>query len=153
MSILRHLTHTSRLWLAALLLTLVAMQGVAQPSDQKRQQRRQQLALTQARHIAIHVPLDEKKTARFVPVYCRKQQEIWNLAPQRRRQGHAENSNDEAEADIEARFNRSEKMLSIRKKYYKEYRRFLTPQEIERVYELERQLMQHMRQNGRRHNP
>ena len=86
-------------------------------------------------------------------MYCRKQQEIWALAPQRRRQRQQGNGNDEAQADIEARFSRSEKVLAIRKKYYKEYRRFLTPKEIERVYELEKQLMQHMRQRqgGRGH--
>ena len=151
MSLFPHLSLNPRLWFTALLLILLTLPGLAQKPDAQRQKRRQQMAETQARHIARQVPLNDKKTARFIPVYCRKQQEIWALAPQRRRQGRTEN--DEAQADIEARFSRSEKVLAIRKKYYKEYRRFLTPKEIERVYELEKQLMQHMRQRqgGRGH--
>ena len=146
MSLFPHLSLNPRLWFTAL-------PGLAQKPDAQRQKRRQQMAETQARHIARQVPLNDKKTARFIPVYCRKQQEIWALAPQRRRQRQQGNGNDEAQADIEARFSRSEKVLAIRKKYYKEYRRFLTPKEIERVYELEKQLMQHMRQRqgGRGH--
>lgn len=153
MSLFPHLSLNPRLWFTALLLMLLTLPGLAQKPDAQRQKRRQQMAETQARHIARQVPLNDKKTARFIPVYCRKQQEIWALAPQRRRQGQQGNSNDEAQADIEARFSRSEKVLAIRKKYYKEYRRFLTPKEIERVYELEKQLMQHMRQRqgGRGH--
>ena len=151
MSLFPHLSLNPRLWFTALLLMLLTLPGLAQKPDAQRQKRRQQMAETQARHIARQVPLNDKKTARFIPVYCRKQQEIWALAPQRRRQRRTEN--DEAQADIEARFSRSEKVLAIRKKYYKEYRRFLTPKEIERVYELEKQLMQHMRQRqgGRGH--
>ena len=153
MSLFPHLSLNPRLWFTALLLMLLTLPGLAQKPDAQRQKRRQQMAETQARHIARQVPLNDKKTARFIPVYCRKQQEIWALAPQRRRQGRPDHSNDEAQADIEARFSRSEKVLAIRKKYYKEYRRFLTPKEIERVYELEKQLMQHMRQRqgGRGH--
>ena len=146
MSLFPHLSLNPRLWFTALLLMLLTLPGLAQMPDAQRQKRRQQMAETQARHIARQVPLNDKKTARFIPVYCRKQQEIWALAPQRRRQRQQCNGNDEAQADIEARFSRSEKVLAIRKKYYKEYRRFLTPKEIERVYELEKQLMQHMRQ-------
>ena len=151
MSLFPHLSLNPRLWFTALLLMLLTLPGLAQKPDAQRQKRRQQMAETQARHIARQVPLNDKKTARFIPVYCRKQQEIWALAPQRRRQGRTDN--DKAQADIEARFSRSEKVLAIRKKYYKEYRRFLTPKEIERVYELEKQLMQHMRQRqgGRGH--
>lgn len=153
MSLFPHLSLNPRLWFTALLLMLLTLPGLAQKPDAQRQKRRQQMAETQARHIARQVPLNDKKTARFIPVYCRKQQEIWALAPQRRRQKQQGNGNDEAQADIEARFSRSEKVLAIRKKYYKEYRRFLTPKEIERVYELEKQLMQHMRQRqgGRGH--
>ena len=50
----------------------------------------------------------------------------------------------EAEGFIKARFDNSEKILNIRKKYYKEYSKFLTQTQIERVYKLERQMMNRM---------
>ena len=42
----------------------------------------------------------------------------------------------------------SEKILDIRQKYYKKYSQFLTQQQIQRVYELERQMMKRFAQKG-----
>ena len=43
----------------------------------------------------------------------------------------------------------SEKILNIRQKYYKKYSQFLTQQQIQRVYELERQMMKRFAQKGK----
>ena len=45
------------------------------------------------------------------------------------------------EERIKQRFARSEKILNIRQKYYKEYSKFLTQAQIEKVYKQERLLM------------
>lgn len=45
---------------------------------------------------------------------------------------------------IQNRFDRSQKLLDIRKKYYDEYSKFLTQKQIERVYELEKQMMKRL---------
>lgn len=45
------------------------------------------------------------------------------------------------EKRIKERFVRSEKILNIRQKYYKEYSKFLTQSQIEKVYEYERKMM------------
>ena len=44
----------------------------------------------------------------------------------------------------------SEKILNIRQKYYKKYSQFLTQQQIQRVYEIERQMRKRFAQKGPR---
>ena len=44
----------------------------------------------------------------------------------------------------------SEKILNIRQKYYKKYSQFLTQQQIQRVYEIERQMKKRFAQKGLR---
>ena len=49
-----------------------------------------------------------------------------------------------SEARIKQRFERSEKILGIRQKYYKEYSKFLTQDQIEQVYKQERLTRRHL---------
>lgn len=49
-------------------------------------------------------------------------------------------SDAQTEQEIKQRFEMSEKILNIRQKYYKKYSQFLTQQQIQRVYEIERQM-------------
>ena len=43
---------------------------------------------------------------------------------------------------VKADFAQGRKILDIREKYYKAYSKFLTPKQIQRVYDMERQDMQ-----------
>lgn len=54
------------------------------------------------------------------------------------KQGTSEQDNEDR---IKQRFAMSEKILDIRQKYYKEYSKFLTQTQIEKVYEQERRMM------------
>ena len=56
----------------------------------------------------------------------------------------------QTEQEIKQRFEMSEKILNIRQKYYKKYSQFLSQQQIQRVYELERQRMKRFAQRGPR---
>ena len=64
----------------------------------------------------------------------------------------------ETKKSIKDRFEHSEKILKIREKYYKEYSKFLTQKQIQRVYELEQKTMKrlgkrgHMK-HGQHHSP
>lgn len=115
----------------------------AQTSNNQRISR-EQLAERQARHIAEEMALDKAVADRLVDTYCRCQKEIWALGPRvgrdsLRNAGAADDS--QTAQNIQARFDRSQKILDIRKKYYAEYSKFLTQKQINRVYELERQMM------------
>ena len=59
-------------------------------------------------------------------------------------------SDAQTEQEIKQRFEMSEKILNIRQKYYKKYSQFLTQQQIQRVYEIERQMMKRFAQKGLR---
>ena len=66
---------------------------------------------------------------------------------------HQRTASTEAESEkaIKERFDRNEKVLKIREKYYKEYSKFLSQVQIERAYKLERQSMKRLarhRQDG-----
>ena len=69
------------------------------------------------------------------------------VKPQRGKQ-----SDGQTERRLKDRFTHSQKILDLRKKYYGIYSEFLTQAQIERVYQLERQMMQRMakRAGGRR---
>ena len=47
-------------------------------------------------------------------------------------------SESDIEKNINEKFDREEKLLAIRKKYYREYSKFMTQRQIQRAYELEK---------------
>lgn len=133
--------------LMALLMLAFCTIGTAQ--DQPQRLSREQLAEKQARHIAHELAFDDATTQQFIETYCAYQQEVWALGPKRQNEP---GNDEEAEQAIKERFERSQAILDLREKYYEEYSKFLTPRQIQRVYELERQAMNRLarhRDNGR----
>lgn len=108
---------------------------------------REQLAEKQAQHIAHDLAFDEKTTARFIETYTACQKEIWALGPRIRR--NQKGSETQSEQNIKRRFEMSEKILDIRQKYYKKYSQFLTQQQIQRVYEIEKNMMRRFAQHAK----
>ncbi len=138
-----------RTLLLAVMMTACCVTTNAQDKGKQRISR-EQLAETQARHIAQQLAFDDETTAKFVDTYSRCQKEVWSLAP-RKRVGKGASKNDrETEEAIEERFDRSQKLLDIRKKYYKEYSKFLTPKQIQRVYSIEKNMMKRLGKNANR---
>ena len=120
--------------------TTFAQQSTPQRSSQQQRISREQLAEIEAKHIAHELAFNEDITSKFVAVYCNYQKEIWALGSNKRA-GKKAMSDKENEERIKQRFAMSEKILNIRQKYYKEYSKFLSQTQIERVYEQERKLM------------
>ena len=85
-----------------------------------------------------YIFINEATTTGFIDTYCKCQKEIWELGPRIR--GARPDSNGQRNA-IGCRLERSQKILDIRKKYYAEYGKFLTEPQIERVYQLEKEMM------------
>ena len=137
-----------RLTLLALLF-LVSSALYAQPSQRESSRpSRQGLSRVQAAYIAKQLGFDEATTRRFVELYAKQQQEIWALSPRDKATKGAQ-TDAEAERAIKDYFERSEQLLSIRKKYYQEFRNFLTPQQIERIYKLDRRTIEELRRQAR----
>lgn len=101
---------------------------------------REELATKQAQYIAHELALDESTTNKYVETYCQYQREIWALGP---RKG----------LTTEQRLERSQKILDLRKKYYHIYSGFLSEQQIDKAYKLEKKLLDRMgKGNGKRKN-
>ncbi len=134
------------------ILMMVAMMTIttsvlAQTPNQKQRISREQLAEKQAQHIAHDLAFNEKTTARFIETYTECQKEIWALGPRFHRT--PESSEAQSEQNIKRRFEMSEKILDIRQKYYKKYSQFLTQQQIQRVYEIEKNMMKRFAQHAK----
>lgn len=127
--------------------TAFAQQNTTQRTGQKQRMSREQLAEVQAKHIANGLAFSDAVTEKFVKTYCDCQKEIWAIGPRKRpnKQNASEQENEER---IKQRFATSEKVLEIRRKYYKEYSKFLTQSQIEKVYEQEHKIMNRLAKRG-----
>ena len=131
--------------MVALMMIATCTVAFAQPQGKKQRMSREQLAEVQAHHIAEQLAFSDDVTAKFVSVFCQQQQEIWALAPRLVRKSATTD-----EEQIQQRFDRSEKILAIRKKNYKENSQFLTQAQIKKVYEIERQTMKRFAKKAKR---
>lgn len=133
-----------------LLLLVVAFVAFSTPTfaqDNKQRKSREQMVEAQAQHIAKEMAFDDATSARFVKTFCEYQKEVWALGPRQKPQhkGDAQAQSDAAaEKAMKERFAHSQKILDLREKYYGEYSKFLTQKQIQRVYQLERQMMQRL---------
>lgn len=119
---------------------------VSAQAQQGKKQRisREQLAEVQARHIANQMAFDDATSQKFMNAYCDYQRELWALGPRQSRKGRKAMNDADTEKAIKNRFAQSQKILDIREKYYERYSKFLTQKQIQRVYELERQMMKRL---------
>ena len=108
--------------------------------DNRQRMTREQLAETQAKYIAQEMAMNDTTAKKFVATFCQFQKEIWALGP-RPKKGVSSGTDAETEQAIKERFAHSQKILNLRHKYYEEYSKFLSQQQIARVYELERKMM------------
>ena len=145
-----------RIALCAIMMA-VCTTAVQAQNNQSIEQRmsREQLAEKQGKYIAHELAFDEQTTQKFLATWLDYQKEVWALGPRLKKHDKVSQTDAEAEQAIKQRMERSQKILDLREKYYKRYSQFLTPKQIERVYELERKTMQrlskkeHRAQRGR----
>ena len=136
----------------ALTIAMLAMSlNLSAQDNQSKKQRltREQLAEAQAKHMAHDLALDDATTQKLVKTFCDYQKEVWALGPRPSDQ-KTDMTDAEAEQAIKARMERSQKILDLREKYYKEFCIFLSPKQIQRVYELEKQTMKRLDQRGQK---
>ena len=134
----------------AMMMMTISVSSYAQAPNKKQRISREQLAEKQAQHISHDLGLDEKTSSKFIDTYTQCQKEIWALGPRPRHKKGEDKTDAQTEQEIKQRFEMGEKILDIRQKYYKKYSQFLTQQQIQRVYELERQMMRRFAQKGSR---
>ena len=128
-----------RILLFAMAMTTFCVSAYAQ-KDNRQRMTREQLAETQAKYIVQEMAMNDTTAKKFVATFCQFQKEIWALGPRPKR-GVSSGTDAETEQAIKERFAHSQKILNLRHKYYEEYSKFLSQQQIARVYELERKMM------------
>lgn len=141
--------RTFRVFLLTITMVLCGGMALAQNATNKQRLTREQLAEAQAEKIAQQLAFDEQTSERFITTYCNCQKEIWALGP-RTRKPKGKMTDAETEQALKEKFATSQKILDIREKYYEEYSKFLTQLQIQRVYELEKQMMKRLANNGKK---
>ncbi|HJD09574.1 MAG TPA: hypothetical protein H9922_00225 [Candidatus Phocaeicola caecigallinarum] len=137
--------------LLLLVVSLTAFSGAVSAQNNKQRLTREQLAEVQAKHIAKEMAMDKATSQRFIKTFCQFQRDIWALGP-RPKQPNDQMTDEETGQALKARFAHSRKILDLRQKYYAIYSEFLTQKQIQRVYELERQMMERLSKRSRRAN-
>lgn len=122
------------------------MNAYAQPQQQKKEggesfQRPtpEQMIEHQAARIASELALGDDATAKFITTYKAFKAEQTAINKQAVRKPHDHEMTDaEVEAKIKSDFEISHAILDLREKYYYEFRTFMNPKQIQKMYELEK---------------
>lgn len=131
-----------QLFRVILIAIMIVASGTAAMAQNNSGQRlsREELATKQAQYIARELALNEPTANKYVETYCQYQREVWALGPRK-------------VLTTEQRLERSQKILDLRKKYYHIYSGFLSEQQIDKAYKLEKKLLDRMgKGNGKRKN-
>lgn len=134
------MTCIIRTLLIVIMMVASNVVAIAQQPNRQQQVSREQLAEIEAKHIAHELAFSDAVSGKFVATYCNYKKDIWALGPRLRPNRRGRASEQDNEERIKQRFAMSEKILNIRQKYYKEYSKFLTQTQIEKVYEQVRML-------------
>lgn len=117
----------------AIVVMASGMSAMAQANSSQRLSRKE-LAVKQAQYIARELAFDKSNTDKYVETFCQYRNEVWALGPRKN-------------LTTEQRLERSQQILDLRKKYNTIYRGFLTEQQLDRAYKLEKRLLNRMGTN------
>ena len=137
-----------------MLVASTCMAMVQQPNDGKKpgegkRPNMEQFTKMQALRISQSLGLDDKTSQKFIETFCSCRKEMSATRPARPQKKKVEMTDAEVDQWIKANFKQSRKLLDIREKYYAAYSKFLSPKQIQRVYEMERQDMKRFGKRGK----
>lgn len=144
---------------AVLAVAAVLMSVTLFAQDRPDRISREELAVKQAEHICRTLAFDKETGEKFKQAYYSYQEELWALGPrpEKPKSGKPNKMDKPGKPDeeqIQQRFERSQQVLDLRKKYYDIYSAFLTQEQISRVYEIEHDMMHHLSKDKRHgHGP
>ena len=104
----------------------------------------EQLAEKQAAKIVTDLGLDDKTAAKFTEVYqkymkelddVRKEFPLYGVKGMKAKAQASIPTDEEVDKMMRDRFKQSRKMLEVREKYYDEFRKFLSPKQVQKVYD------------------
>src|SRR5574344_1202769 len=134
-----------RMLLMILVLAVSYAARAQQANDAKQRVSREQFARVQAQNIAKHLKLDDATSAKFIETFENYRTDLRNLKSNtvRPKKGQQLTAG-QVEQNIKARFAHSRQILDLRENYYDKYRKFLSPRQIQRVYDMEQHSMKRL---------
>lgn len=117
---------------------------------ERKQFNKEQMQEMQCNQIIKGLALDDATAAKFTPVYKQYMEEMRATRTMGSRRNPANRTvadkqtpkpvptDAEVEQAIKSRFAQSRKILDIREKYYNEFRKFLSPKQIQKMYNMEK---------------
>lgn len=133
----RNMTRFLKLIIVVIAMMASGTGAFAQSSAADQRLSREELAVQQADYIARELALDATNTKKYVDTYCKYQRELWKLGP---RKG----------LTTDQRLARSQQILDLRKRYNGIYRSFLSEEQLDKAYKLEKRLIDRMNKNKRK---
>ena len=121
--------------------------------DKKKRQTPEQLVERQTNQMVKILMLDDAATAKFVPVYQNYLKELRECRIMNHKSSFGKQGAEvpgmkpepkplltdaEVEQQIKGRFAQSRKILDVREKYYNEFRKILSPKQIMKIYQMEK---------------
>lgn len=145
--------------MTAAVISVCSVTSFAQP-EQKQKMTPEQFTQARAERIADELALDEKTRGKFVDTYCNYFKEMQEICPwQDRSRGDKTQekvssrlSDKELDQAMRDRLDRSRKMLDLKVKYYEEYSKFLNPRQIQKMYDMQRHMMERHFHHGPHHD-
>ncbi len=135
-----------RLIIASIIILSTVSQSFAQPKQQMRPHQEGRTSADiqqfQMQLIIKQLEIDESKQEAFTEIYTQYLNEMEELRPKRQRRGEGEGKKPteaEVEAQIMESFEISEQLTVVKRKYYQMFKRVLSPHQILRMYNIERQ--------------
>lgn len=149
---------------AMMSIALMAQNPQSRQNNQNPQGKRpnpEQMEQMQCKRIIEELALDNRTADIFVKVYKEYKAELRVVREQfkpvrpNREAGETRLSDEQVEANILAGFAQSRAIVDVREKYYSEFRKTLSPQQIEKIFNEEKRqaasIQQEMHHRGGRH--
>ncbi len=138
--------------LTLLFLLTISITSMAQQKPKKHIPR-EQMAEAQAKNIANELKLGNDVYNKFIKTYKSYRKELWSTVPKhgKHKRPSDKDTEEQAARRMKEQFDRSQKILDIRNKYYVEFSKFLTQKQIESMYEQERKIMQRLKERQKKH--
>lgn len=130
--------------MAFIVFTMNMMMASVTEPDPDLQEKRPNFAEMQLNQVLCALKLDDKTAARFIPVYKKYQQDMWNCRRPRIRKKPSQMTDEDIRKDIEGQFAEGRKMIDVKEKYYKQFKKILNMKQIQLIYRVERMNMQRL---------
>lgn len=131
-----------------LLSVVVLLTGSLSAQNEKdaksRPAKRPDFAEMQLKQVLDALMLDDKTAAEFTSVYKDYQKEMKDCRLPRMKKRGTEMTDDEIAKEIESEFAQGRKVIDVKEKYYKKFKKILTMKQIRKIYSLERSNMRRL---------